>query len=70
MPINLSGDEFLQEIEAMVAAGATYIDAVTTWCKVKNVEPEVGAELVQMYPLVRTRLQMEAEQLCLVRSRK
>lgn len=51
----------------MVAEGASYIDAVTHWCETRGVEPEVGAELVDKNPLIKIRLQMEAEGLRLLR---
>jgi hypothetical protein len=52
----------------MVGDGASYIDAVTHWCAIHNLEPEVGAELVEKNPIVKLKIQMEAETLRLLRS--
>lgn len=60
-------DTFIDDIEKMVRGGASYIDAVTTWCQSQGLEPEAGADLVKRHPVVAMRLQMEAESMSLLR---
>ena len=65
--MGLSANTFADDIAMIVAGGASYIDAVSSWCALNGVEPEVGADLVQAHPLIRDRIQMEAECLNLVK---
>jgi len=51
----------------MVRGGASYIDAVNHWCASRGLEPEAGADLVLNFPEIRERLQLEAENLSLLK---
>jgi hypothetical protein len=53
----------------MVKGGATYMDSIVRWCGDRGLEIEVGAELVDQFPLVKSRLQMEAEGLNLMKDK-
>jgi hypothetical protein len=67
LTLTLIGDDFFEEVQRMTLSGASYIDAVLRWCESKGVDPEVGAELIDKYPVIKARVQMEAEDLCLLR---
>ena len=51
----------------MVQKGGTYIDSVVRWCADRGLEIEAGAELIAQFPLIKARLQMEAEDLSLLK---
>lgn len=65
--MQLESETFGADVESMVRAGASYIDAVTSWCVSRGLEPEAGAELAKKHPLIMQRIQMEAECLSLVK---
>lgn len=68
LSVDSVGDEFFRSVQTMVEGGSSYVDAIVRWCEDRGLEPEVGAEMAQKFPLIRSRLQMEAEDLRLIKS--
>jgi hypothetical protein len=64
----ITPESFLQEIEALVKDGLSYIDAITAWTQKRGFEPEFGAEMANKFPSVLMRLRMEAETLNLIKT--
>lgn len=63
----VEADDFMTSIESMVSAGATYADAVVTWCEKRGVDVDVGAEQVERHPAIKSRMMEESERLFLLR---
>lgn len=63
-----TSEDFTLAIEALVAAHSIgYMEAVLHWCKLRNLDPEIGAEHVKRSPKIRTKLQAEARTLKMVK---
>ena len=67
--MEFASQTFEHDIAEMVKGGATTLDAVLRWCADRDIEIEVGAELIAQNPLLKSRLQMECETLKLVKSK-
>jgi hypothetical protein len=60
-------EDFYRDIDLMVKRGASYLDAIVEWCESRGIEVEVGAELVAKSPLLLSRIQLEAEDINLLK---
>jgi len=61
--LNFPIQTFLLDIEKIVAGGDTYINAIIHWCEKKNVEIEYIAQLINSNSTLKSKLQLEAENL-------
>ena len=53
-----------QKIDDFVAeTGADYIDAVISYCERFNIEPETLGEIISKNPVLKSKIQLEAEAL-------
>ena len=60
--------QFLSEIESLRCNGhIEYIDAIVHWCAKNNVEIEYAASLVKKDQVLKSKLQVEAEELNFVK---
>lgn len=66
----ISPEIFQQEIEDLISEGLSYLDAITAWAQKRGLEPEFGAEMAGKFPLMMTRIRMEAETLNLLKREK
>ena len=62
--LNLSNTFFVQEIEVLYQTkNIQYIDAVVYWCEKNNVEVEYAASLIKKDPVFKSKIEVEAENL-------
>jgi hypothetical protein len=62
--LNLSNTFFVQEIETLCQTKSIeYIDAVVYWCEKNNVEVEYAAALIKKDPVFKSKIEVEAENL-------
>jgi Phage late-transcription coactivator len=62
--LNLTSNNFASEIEAMCRAkNIEYIDAVVLWCEKNKIEIECVAGLIKKDPVFKSKIQVEAENL-------
>jgi len=55
--------KFNNEIVKMCRNNVDYIDAVVTWCERNNVDVEVLAGVIKKDPVIKSKLQADAENL-------
>ena len=55
--------KFNYEIDKMCNNNVDYIDAVVTWCERNNVDVEVLAGVIKKDPVIKSKLQADAENL-------
>lgn len=59
-----SNTTFSQDIEKMNKdSNIEYIDAIVEWCEKHNLEVEYAAQLIKRDPVLKAKLQVEAENL-------
>jgi hypothetical protein len=59
--------DFSQQIEFIVKGkGVSYIEAVELWCDRNGKDITVGADLVKKSPVIKSKIQAEAEELNLI----
>lgn len=64
----ISANQFATDIESMRRNGnLEYVDAIVTWCEKNGVEVEYAASIVKKDPVLRSKLQMEAEDMNIVK---
>lgn len=62
--LTLSANSFAAEIDKMCQdKGIEYIDAVVLWCEKNNIEVEYAANLIKKDPVFKSKIQVEAENL-------
>ena len=65
--VNFPGSEettFYTDIENhMLTSNVTVMEAIIEWCERRNIEIEYGASLIAANPVLKARLQVEAEEL-------
>jgi len=62
--LTLSANNFATEIDKMCKdKGIEYIDAVVLWCEKNNIEVEYAANLIKKDPVFKSKIQVEAENL-------
>ena len=55
---------FVEEVEKLCKdKNIEYIDAVVFWCEKNNLEIETAAYWIKKYPVMKSKLQVEAENL-------
>jgi hypothetical protein len=60
----ISTSDFVAEIEEMVyQTDAEYIDAIVEYCSKNNIEIETAAAIIRTTPTLKSKIQMEAEDL-------
>jgi Phage late-transcription coactivator len=63
-----SSADFVKEIDKLVInKGLTFFDAVMFYCESNNIEVETAASLVKQSTVLKARLQVEAENLNLIK---
>lgn len=63
-----SSADFVKEIDRLaLSKGLTYFDAVMHYCETYNIEMETAASLIKQSTVLKARIQIEAENLNLVR---
>jgi hypothetical protein len=63
-----SASNFALQIEEIVWQGnVPYMDAVLLWCETRGLEPEVGADMVRKSSQIKLKIQVEAEDLNLMK---
>jgi len=64
----ISANQFATDIESMRCDGKLeYVDAIVTWCEKNGVEVEYAASIVKKDPVLRSKLQVEAEDMNIVK---
>lgn len=64
MDFTFKGAEFIEEIEKICKEkNVEYIDAVVHWCHKNNLEIEYAAEIIKKNSVLKSKLQLEAENL-------
>lgn len=64
----ISANQFATDIESMRRNGnLEYVDAIVTWCEKNGVEVEYAASIVKKDPVLRSKLQVEAEDMNIVK---
>lgn len=64
MIINTKVDSFIEEIETIcISRNVEYIDAVIHWCERNGFEIEYAAEIIKKNAPLRSKVQIEAENL-------
>lgn len=64
MKKDLGVPDFPSQIEDLVTtANISYMDAVLHWCELRNVEFEVGGDLVKKHSSIKSRIREEAKRL-------
>jgi hypothetical protein len=64
MIINTKANNFIQEIETLCKKkNIEYIDAIILWCENNNLEIEYAAELIKNNMVIKSKIQVEAENL-------
>ena len=62
--IKTAAIEFIEEIDRLCSTkNIEYIDAVVFWCEKNNLEIEFAADLIKGHPLIKSKIQIEAENL-------
>lgn len=62
--INLNNFAFVEEIEKLCSTkNIEYIDAIVLWCERNNLEIEVAAGWIKKDPVMKSKIQAEAENL-------
>ena len=62
--INLNNFAFIEEIEKLCTTkNIEYIDAVVIWCEKNNLEVETAANWIRKDPVMKSKIQTEAENL-------
>lgn len=60
----LKNNSFIEDIEMLcVDKNIEYIDAIIMWCEKNNLEIEYAAEMIKKHPLMKSKVQYEAENL-------
>lgn len=60
----LKNNSFIEDIETLCAnKNIEYIDAIIMWCEKNNLEIEYAAEIIKKNPLIKSKVQYEAENL-------
>lgn len=60
--------KFIKEIERMREKNRVeYIDAIVTWCEKNKVEVEYIASIVKKDPVLKSKLQVEAENMNIIK---
>ena len=63
-----SSADFVKEIDKLAAVKSlTYFDAVMHYCEINNIEVETAASLIKQSAVLKAKIQLEAENLNLVR---
>jgi hypothetical protein len=58
------GSSFVEEVEKLcITKNIEYIDAVVFWCQKNNLEIETAAYWIKKDPVMRSKIQFEAENL-------
>ena len=58
----ISANQFATDIESMRRDGQLeYVDAIVSWCEKNGVEVEYAASIIKKDPVLRSKLQVEAE---------
>jgi len=56
--------EFVKTIERLaIETGGNYIDVIVEYCQRNNIEIETAAAIIKSSPLIKSRVQIEAENL-------
>lgn len=56
--------EFVKKIEEIASsAGGSYIDVIVDYCSKNNIELETAAAIIKSSPLIKSKVQLEGEQL-------
>ena len=64
MLINSKSISFAEEIETLcIEKNIEYIDAIVYWCEKNNFEIEYAAELIKKHAVIKSKIQIEAENL-------
>ena len=64
MLVNSKANNFIEELEELCASkNIEYIDAVVCWCEKNNLEIEYAADLIKTNPVLKSKIQTEAENL-------
>lgn len=64
MLVNSKANTFIEEIEELcLSKNIEYIDAVVFWCERHNLEIEYAADLIKTNPVLKSKIQTEAENL-------
>jgi hypothetical protein len=62
--ISIPIDSFQSDVEEMCRSGnVPYIDAILTWCAKNSIEIETAADFIRRDPVLRSKIQVEAEEL-------
>ena len=62
--INLNNFVFIEEIEKLCSTkNIEYIDAIVLWCERNNLEVETAAVWIKKDPVMKSKIQAEAENL-------
>lgn len=62
--ISIPIDSFQSDVEDMCRSGdVPYIDAILTWCTKNSIEVETAADYIRRDPVLRSKIQVEAEEL-------
>ena len=62
--ITLSNREFAEEIEKISRSkNIEYIDAIVLWCEKNKIEVEYAASLIKKDPVIKSKIEIEAENL-------
>ena len=63
-----SSADFVKEIDKLATVKSlTYFDAVMHYCEINNIEVETAASLIKQSAVLKAKIQLEAENLNLVR---
>jgi len=63
-----SSADFVKEIDKLASGkGLTYFDAVIHYCESNNIEVETAASLIKQSAVLKAKIQVEAENLNMVR---
>lgn len=64
-----SANVFAQQVEEMVwMKDLSYIEAVVLWCEERGFDPEVGATLVKKSAPLKSKIEVEGEDLKMIKS--
>ena len=68
MKLSFSIPDFINDIEKMRQKNRVeYIDAIVTWCEKHNIEVEYVAGIIKKDPVLRSKLEVEAEGLNIIK---
>lgn len=68
MKFIFDSNTFNSEIEKIHNNDVDYIDAITTWCEKNNLDIEVIANIIKKDPVIKSKLQADAENLNYLKS--